>query len=129
MMYNTKPCLCASDWYFANWVRDHVQWEVLETFAQSISLGIDWGQVDPDLDWHRYQEGITVAALRWMIDHREGNWRPHNLPWTAEIYEQGLLDDCFADTHNSTTGNYGGMGILPDVIAVNLLDILNRDKT
>lgn len=29
MLYNTKPCLCSSDWYFANWVRDHVQWEVL----------------------------------------------------------------------------------------------------
>lgn len=25
MLYDTKPCLCSSDWYFANWVRDHVQ--------------------------------------------------------------------------------------------------------
>jgi hypothetical protein len=126
MIYNTKPCLCASDWYFANWVRDHVQWEVLETFAQSQRLGIDWGEIDPEIDWHRYQEGITVAALRWMIDHREGNWLPHNLPWTLELYQQGLLDDCFADTHNSTTGNYGGMGIPPDVIALNLIEILDR---
>jgi hypothetical protein len=86
MAYNTKPCLCASDWYFANWVRDHVQWEVLETFAQSRRLGIDWGAIDPEIDWHRYQEGITVAALCWMIDHREGNWLPHNLSWTLELY-------------------------------------------
>lgn len=124
MLYNTKPCLCSSDWYFANWVRDHVQWEVLETFAQSMSLGIDWGKIDPEIDWHRYQEGITVAVLRWMIDHRDENWLPHNMPWTYELYVQGLLDDCFADTHNSTTGNYGGMGILPDVVAVNLLGVL-----
>jgi len=26
MLYNTKPVLSSSDWYFANWVRDHVQW-------------------------------------------------------------------------------------------------------
>jgi hypothetical protein len=31
---------------------------------------------------------------------------------------------CFADTHNSVTGNLGGMAILPDVIALNLLAIL-----
>jgi hypothetical protein len=128
MLYNTKPCLCSSDWYFANWVRDHVQWEVLETFALSQEDGIDWGDVDPAVDWHRYQEGVTVAALRWMLDHTQDNWRPHNLPATLELYRQGLLDDCFADTHNSTTGNYGGMAIMPDVIALNLLGILGRMK-
>ncbi len=125
MIYNTKPCLCSSDWYFANWVRDHVQWEVLETFALSLNCGIDWGQVDPEIDWHRYHKGITVAALRWMLDHTEENWLPHNLPATLELYRRGLLDDCFADTHNSVTGNYGGMAIPPDVIAVNLLSVLD----
>lgn len=124
MMYNTKPCLCSSDWYFANWVRDHVQWEVLETFVMSIELGIDWGDIDPELDWHTYHKGITVAALRWMVDHREKNWLPHNIPETYEAYVTGAFDDCFADTHNSTTGNYGGMVIMPDVIAVNLMKVL-----
>lgn len=42
MLYNTKPVLSSSDWYFANWVRDHVQWEVLAVFAQSIANGIRW---------------------------------------------------------------------------------------
>ena len=123
MLYNTKPCLCASDWYFANWVRDHVQWEVLDTFAQSLHFRIDWGAIDPEIDWQRYHQGVTFAALRWMIDHRLDNWRPHNLPHTLEAYRQGLMDDLFADTHNSTTGNYGGAGIPPDVIAVNLMGI------
>ena len=50
--------------------------------------------------------------------------RPHNIPSTLEPYRQGKLDLCFADTHNSTTGNYGGMGIPPDVVAVNLLALL-----
>ncbi len=126
MLYNTKPCLCASDWYFANWVRDHVQWEVLETFAQSLHFGIDWSTIDPDIDWRRVQEGVTTAALRWMIDHTEDNWRPHNLPDTLPAYQAGLMDDLFADTHNTTTGNYGGAGIMPDVIAVNILGLLNQ---
>ncbi|MBP3962444.1 hypothetical protein [Paenibacillus lignilyticus] len=123
MLYNTKPCFCSSDWYFANWVRDHVQWEVLETFAESYRLGIDWAVIDPAIDWTRYREGITNAAMRWMIDHRDATWMPHNLQHTKAYYEQGLLDDCFADTHNSVTGLYGGMAIMPDAIAVNLLAI------
>lgn len=126
MLYNTKPCLCSSDWYFANWVRDHVQWEVLETFALSSSYGINWSTVDQDIDWRCYQKGVTIAALRWMLDCEEQTWLPHNLPNTLGLYEQGLLDSCFADTHNSLTGNYGGMAILPDVIAVNLLDLLKE---
>lgn len=126
MIYNTKPCFCSSDWYLANWVRDHVQWEVLETFAASYLLGINWAQIDLEIDWDRYQEGITNAALRWMIDHKIDNWQPHNMPWTKDLFKQGLMDDSFADTHNSVTGNYGGMGILPDVIAVNLIAIIGR---
>ena len=124
MLYNTKPCFCSSDWYFANWVRDHVQWEVLETFALSIHYGISWSQVDPEIEWDVYHAGITSAALRWMLDSKDNNWRPHNLPMSKELYDQGQLDDCFADTHNSVTGNYGGMAIPPDVIAVNLLNLI-----
>ncbi|MBM7568779.1 hypothetical protein [Paenibacillus sacheonensis] len=126
MLYNTKPCFCSSDWYFANWVRDHVQWEVLETFAESFRLGIDWAGIDPAIDWNVYHEGITNAALRWMLDHRDETWMPHNLQHTKGYYEQGLLDDCFADTHNAVTGLYGGMAIMPDVIAVNLLALLGH---
>jgi len=54
-LYNTKPCFCSSDWYFANWVRDHVQWEVLSVFAASSSMGIQWAKIDPDIDWKSFQ--------------------------------------------------------------------------
>ncbi len=126
MLYNTKPCLCSSDWYFANWVRDHVQWEVLETFAQAISLGIKWAEIDTELDWSSYQRAVTVAALRWMVDSKIDNWLPHNIPGSLELFRNGAFDGCFADTHNSVTGNYGGMVIPPDVIAINLLALLNE---
>lgn len=128
MMYNTKPCLCSSDWFFANWVRDHVQWEVLETFALSLDHQIDWAKIDTEMDWKTYHRGITVAAMRWMLDHKKDNWRPHNLPWTLELYRQGKMDLCFADTHNSVTGNYGGAGIMPDIIAINIYGILDANQ-
>lgn len=129
MLYDTKPCLCSSDWYFANWVRDHVQWEVLEVFALSSDQGIDWAAVDPELDWAMYQEGVTAAGVRWLLDHREDRWMPHNLPQSRERYAAGGFDMCLPDTHNSVTGLHGGMAIAPDVVALNLLAVLERRET
>ncbi|MBN1292829.1 MAG: hypothetical protein JXB48_13390 [Candidatus Latescibacteria bacterium] len=126
MMYNTKPCLCSSDWYFANWVRDHVQWEVLSVFKVSSDYGIKWEEVDPEIDWTRYFKGVTVAAIRWMHTSKDNDWRPHNLPETYEPFKNGEFDYCFADTHNSTTGNYGGAFIGPELIATNIYTILDR---
>jgi hypothetical protein len=128
MMYNTKPVLSSSDWYFANWVRDHVQWEVLRVFSESSYRGIRWDQVDPGIDWKRFHEGITVAAIRWINVHTENNWRPHNIPTTYENYLKGDYDYCYPDTHNSTTGNYGGMFIPPDPIAMNIYSVLDNKK-
>ncbi|MCU0962280.1 MAG: hypothetical protein MUF48_19455 [Pirellulaceae bacterium] len=128
MMYNTKPCLCSSDWYFANWVRDHVQWEVLSVFHDSTAQGIKWHEVDPEIDWQRFHRGITVAAIRWLSDHDRDDWRPHNLPETLDAYRAGKFDRCFPDTHNSTSGNYGGMFILPDPVAQNIYGVLDDEK-
>ena len=128
MLYNTKPCLCSSDWYFAHWVRDHVQWEVLATFALAIAHGLDLAEADPEIDWRRFQKGVTWAAVRWLLDHDDDSWRPHNLPATLDAYREGRFDLCLPDTHNSTTGRYGGMAIMPDTIAVNLLSFLADDQ-
>ena len=125
MLYNTKPCLCSSDWYFANWVRDHVQWEVLTVFALSVKYHINWSAIDTEIDWEAYHAGITAAAARWMIDSKKDNWRPHNMPWTLDMYRKGFFDGCFPDTHNSVTGNYGGMVIMPQAIADNIYGILD----
>ncbi len=128
MMYNTKPCLCSSDWYFANWVRDHVQWEVLAVFSQSGSHGINWAEVDKEMDWMTYHEGITRASMRWIQIHTDNNWRPHNLPASYEAYQRGEFDYCYSDTHNSTTGFYAGMFITPEPIASNIYIILDNLK-
>ncbi len=116
-LYNTKPCLCCSDWYFANWVRDFVQWEVLGCIAQAGSLGIRWEEMDPELDWLTYVEGVTTAAYNWMADNKKNNWRPHNIPSSLQAYENGDYNGCYSDTFNSVTGNTGGMFIHPSAIA------------
>ena len=128
MLYNTKPVLSSSDWYFANWVRDHVQWEVLSVFTSSASRGIRWDKIDPGIDWKRFHEGITNAAIRWINIHTDNNWRPHNIPSTYENYAKGDFDFCYPDTHNSTTGNYGGMFITPEPIAINIYSVLDNRK-
>ena len=117
IMYCTKPCLCCSDWYFANWVRDFVQWEVLSCINQATSLGIRWEEIDPELDWLTYIKGVTSAAFNFMGDHKKNNWRPHNIPDTLDAYERGEYDGCYSDTLNSVTGNTGGMFIHPSAIA------------
>lgn len=128
MLYNTKPCLCSSDWFYANWVRDHVQWEVLEVLADSRRRGIDWAAVDPEVHWATYRRGVAAAASRWLLDHREEVWLPHNLPASRGRFEEGGFDGCLPDTHNSITGLYGGMAIPPDVVALNLLGVLEADE-
>jgi hypothetical protein len=127
-LYNTKPCLCCSDWYFANWVRDHVQWEVLTSFASSAALGFEWNKIDPEIDWRLFQEGVTTAVFRWMVDHRDNTWRPHNLPLTYKPYLAGEYDCCFADTHNSIHGNYGGGLIMPGEVADNIYSLIDQGR-
>ncbi|MCA0957682.1 hypothetical protein LCL86_01405 [Muricauda ruestringensis] len=127
MLYYTKPVLSSSDWYFANWVRDHVQWEVLAVFADVAQNNLKWDEIDPDIDWLRYQEGITNAAIRWMAAQTiDRNWLPHNLPETQDRYHRGEYDYAFPDTHNSVSGNYGGMMIMPSSIAENIYYLLDR---
>lgn len=126
MCYDTKPCFCSSDWYFANWVRDHVQWEVLRVCILSARHRIRWSEYDPEIDWDTYHAGVTAAAARWMIDHHDDNWRPHNMPWTLQLYRKGLLDGCYPDTHNCLTGHYGGMAILPQDIAENIQSVMDE---
>lgn len=127
-LYATKPCLCSSDWYFANWVRDHVQWEVQQSFAMSAQLGYDWSKIDPELDWHTYLKGITCASFHWSLLAETNTWRPHNIPASYELYKQGKFDYCYSDTHNAVTGNIGGMCIGPGNTAINIYAIFDQEK-
>ncbi|MHB9033049.1 MAG: hypothetical protein ACYC6L_08375 [Anaerolineae bacterium] len=116
MLYNTKPCLNTTAWFLSDWVSKHVQWEVLQVFEQSWKNGIDWGAVDPDVDWHTFHRGVTTAVLRWIIDHSDPAWLfqcEYPRKWVAD----GKFDMLWADTFDPVKGSYGGGPISPTAIA------------
>ncbi len=127
MIYNTKPCFNTTCWFLSDWTAKHVQWEVLTVFAASERLGIDWAQVDPDIDWATYQRGVTTAVLRWMIDHRDPDWLSRS-EYDSDSIRDGAWDALFADTFDPVSGTYGGGPIMPEVIAANVLMILKREN-
>ncbi|NLV73702.1 MAG: hypothetical protein GXY52_03305 [Chloroflexi bacterium] len=116
MLYNTKPCLCSTAWFLSDWVSKCVLWEVLRVFGDSWRHGIDWGLVDPELDWHTYHRGILTAVLRWMVDHKDPDW-----VWRSEFsgdwIADGSWDTLWSDTFDPVKGSYGGGPIGGSAIA------------
>ncbi|MCR5005831.1 MAG: hypothetical protein K6A77_07980, partial [Clostridiales bacterium] len=99
MLYNTKPCFCVTDWATTSWVDAQVEWEVIEIFSQSREYGIDWAEVDPEIDWHKYEEGIACATTWWMLDAS----RADELPLDIDL-GLGNLDGMFADQYDPVEG-------------------------
>jgi len=126
MLYNTKPCFNDTAWFISDWTAKHVQWEVLVTFALSDELGIDWAEVDPEIDWATYQRGVTVAALRWTIDHNDPDWMLKS-EYPLERTDAAKLDGTMADTFNPVHGTYGGGPCWPDAVARNVAIVMRRE--
>jgi hypothetical protein len=126
LLYNTKPCLNQTLWTGPSWVDMDVQWEVLKIFSESTDLGIDWGKIDPAFDWHRYQKGITVAVLRWMVDHKDAAHKAQ--PPEPEAVKRGFLDGRFYDSINIDNRTYAGALIDPSLVMGNLLPVLARER-
>lgn len=124
-LYNTKPCFNDTGWFLSDWTSKHVQWEALLTFALSYQLDIDWAGIDTELDWNRYQEGITVAAIRWIVDSSDPDWLEKS-EFHPDQLSQGALDGMYADTYNPLTGTYGGGPVWPDSLATNIAMLLSR---
>ena len=127
MLYNTKPCLNSTSWFLSDWTAKHVQWEVLTIFSMSDKLGIDWAEVDPEVDWRTYQRGVTAAVLRWMIDHDDPEWMFRS-EFPPEAVENGAWDALFSDTFDPVSDTYGGGPIMPEVIAANVLIVLKHQQ-
>ncbi len=128
MIYNTKPCFCSSCWFLADWVSSHVQWEILEIFATSAKLGIDWARIDPELDWNRYHRGVTTAVLRWMVDHNDLEWM-HRSECSPNVVAEGAWDTAFTDAFDPVNNVYmGGLSIVSGIIAKNILVLLEKGE-
>jgi hypothetical protein len=126
MLYNTKPCLDATDWYLSSWVDNHVQWEVLQSFAGFVKEGADFAKLDPEVDWNRYHLGITTAAFRWMMDHADRTHRVSPPAGQGDLAKAGKFDTLFFDVHDSVTGDYKGALIDPGAIGMNVLALLDK---
>ena len=127
MIYNTKPCFNSTSWFISNWTVKHVQWEVLTIFAMSDRFGIDWAEVDPEIDWKTYQRGVTTAVLRWMIDHDDPEWMFRS--WYApESVKDGDWDALYSDAFDPVSDTYSGGPIMPESIADNILIVLKQEK-
>ncbi|MGQ9631817.1 MAG: hypothetical protein ACUVXI_16135 [bacterium] len=126
-IYNTKPCFCTTSWFLADWVARHVQWEILEVFATSAKLGIDWAQVDPEIDWNRYHRGVTTAVLRWMIDHNDPEWMRKS-KYPPALIVDGTWDGAYSDTFDPVSNTYVGGPIVPGLIARNILLLLEKEE-
>ena len=121
-LYCTKPCFCATDWATTSWVDCHVQWEAIQTLALAHELGIDWAEVDTEIDWHRYSRGIVAAVSHWMLD----SGRAKELPYDIDL-EHGNFDGTFSDVHDPITGESFGWQVFPDYLANLIMDIQNWD--
>lgn len=127
MLYNTKPCFSSTCWFLSDWVSKHVQWEILQIFSKSAKIGIDWAEVDPEIDWNKFQRGVTTAVLRWMIDSRDSSWLSH-AEYPLEVIKDGKWDMLFSDTFDPVNNTYGGGPIMPELIADNIIILLKKNK-
>lgn len=122
-LYNTKPCFCATDWATTSWVDTQVEWEIVEILSQSREYGIDWAAVDPDIDWHKYEEGIACATTWWMLDSS----RADELPLDIDL-AMGNLDGMFADQHDPVADEHLGWQLRPEDYANIIMNVLERKK-
>ena len=122
-LYNTKPCFCVTDWATTSWVDAQVEWEVIEILSHSHEYGIDWGAVDPEIDWHKYEEGIACATTWWMLDSS----RADELPLDVDL-SLGNLDGMFADQHDPVTDEHLGWQLFPEDYANIIMNVLERKE-
>jgi hypothetical protein len=126
-IYNTKPCFCSTGWFLSDWVSRHVIWEILEVMAASVQLGIDWAQIDPEIDWNRYHRGVTTAVLRWVIDHSNPEWMAKS-KFPPRLVADGTWDGAYADTYDPVDDTYTGGPIVPGLIARNILLLMKKGQ-
>lgn len=133
-LYQPTPLFGATAWHAMDWSSRNIMWQILMLFELSSNLNIDWSKIDQDVDWEKYQRGITVAGLRWLADHTDQDWLTMASREKKDINEDillktinGELDMVVPDNFDPVTNAYGGMPIFiaPDTLASNIIDIVN----
>jgi len=100
MLYDTKPVLSSSDWYFANGSAHHVAvGGNFAVFADVARYNLKWDEIDPEIDWLRFHEALPNAGIRWMAAQTMTKIGYHiNLPKRTIVIEMVSTDYAFPDT-------------------------------
>jgi len=135
MLYQPKPLFGATAWHAMDWTTRHIMWQILMVFDLSDELGVDWTSVDPDVDWATFQRGITVAGIRWLVDHTDSAWMARCEDERCDVTDQimqdvrrGVYDMMLPDNFDPVGNTYGGIGINipPDTLGANILYATSR---
>jgi len=137
MAYQPKPLFGATAWHAMDWTSRNIMWHILMLFELFWKLGIDWAEVDRDIDWDTFQKGVTHAGLRWIADHTDPAWVGMASKEKLDINEaafiktlDGELDMIVPDNFDPVTNAYGGMQIFiaPDTLASNVIQVMERES-
>lgn len=123
MMYHTKPLLGATGWRYMAWTDRTVHWHIISLINMSRQLGFDWQDLDPVIDWDRFQKGALHAGMRLLADHTDDEWRLHSED-VDEHFNAGKMDMFVSDTFDPVDFMYGGLGVRipPDALIMGLLE-------
>lgn len=134
--YQPTPLFGSTAWHAMDWSTRTILWHVLMLFELFGTFGIEWAQVDPEIDWDTFHKGVTHAGLRWMADHTDPTWiervRKEKIDSSEAVLRlalSGALDTLVPDNHDPVRDAYGGMQIFiaPDTLASNILQRLARE--
>ncbi len=127
MVYHTNPLFGGTGWRYMAWSNRTVHWQVISLIDLSIQMGINWSDIDDDIDWNRYQKGAILAGMRLLTDHKDLNWKLHSEDVNDE-FNAGKMDMFVADTFDPLAYTYGGLyvRIPPDALANCIIHFLKE---
>ena len=127
MTYHTNPLFGGTGWRYMAWSDRCVHWQIISLIDLSLQMGIDWSEIDDDIDWDRYQKGAILAGMRLLADHKNMEWRVHSEDVNDE-FKAGMMDMFIADTFDPVAFTYGGLGIRipPDALANCIINFLEE---
>jgi hypothetical protein len=132
MLYHPKPLFGATAWHAIDWTTRHILWQTLMLFELYGDLGIDWAEIDPEIDWATFHKGITHAGLRWIADSKDKDWMSQ-IAFEEKLHDmllKGKLDMIVPDNYDPVTNKYYHLCVFiaPDTLASNIIQIMKKEE-
>ena len=130
LLYETKPLYGTTGWHYIAWTDRCVQWQIILLIDLCTQLGLDWTEMDPEIDWATYQRGVVTAGLRWMVDHNDPEWMLKCEELIPDVLG-GRMDMVFADVHDPVHDMFSGitLAINPAYMAISIVEHLIQTQS